>query len=47
MPVSCVAGKGLSHGLCTTQPELMNLDLLAFVRGEPVSGAAQRERAGA
>jgi len=24
---------GLPHGMCTTQPELINHDLLAFIRG--------------
>ena len=29
---------GLPHGMCTTHPEVINPDLLAFVRGEPVGG---------
>jgi len=28
---------GLPHGMCTTHAELINRDLLAFVRGEPIS----------
>jgi len=28
--------KDLPHGLCQTHPDLINADLLAFVRGEPV-----------
>lgn len=27
----------LPHGMCTTHPEIINPDLLAFVRGEPLS----------
>jgi len=26
---------GLPHGMCTTHPEVINPDLLAFIRGEP------------
>ena len=29
--------KDLPHGLCQTHPEIVNADLLAFVRGEPLS----------
>jgi non-heme chloroperoxidase len=25
---------GLSHGMCTTHPDLINRDLLAFIKGE-------------
>ena len=32
----------LPHGMCTTQPELINRDLLAFIRGEPVAASPQR-----
>jgi non-heme chloroperoxidase len=32
---------GLPHGMCTTEPELINRDLLAFIRGEPIVGATQ------
>jgi non-heme chloroperoxidase len=28
---------GLPHGMCTTHPDLINRDLLAFFRGEPLS----------
>lgn len=28
--------KDLPHGCCQTRPDLINADLLAFVRGEPV-----------
>jgi non-heme chloroperoxidase len=28
---------GLPHGMCTTQPELINRDLLAFIRGQSLS----------
>ena len=28
---------GLPHGMCTTQPEIINRDLLAFIRGERVA----------
>jgi len=34
---------GLSHGMCTTHADLINGDLLAFVRGEPIVSARQRE----
>jgi non-heme chloroperoxidase len=27
---------GLPHGMCTTHPDVINADLLAFVRGEPL-----------
>ena len=33
---------GLPHGMCTTQPELINRDLLAFIRGEPIAASPQR-----
>jgi non-heme chloroperoxidase len=38
---------GLPHGMCTTHPELINRDLLAFVRGELVAGASGAQRAAA
>jgi non-heme chloroperoxidase len=28
---------GLPHGMCTTHPDVINRDLLAFVRGEPLA----------
>ncbi len=31
---------GLPHGMCTTHPDVINRDLLAFVKGEPVEGAS-------
>jgi non-heme chloroperoxidase len=33
--------EGLPHGMCTTHPEIINPDLLAFVRGEPVSAGIE------
>jgi non-heme chloroperoxidase len=33
---------GLPHGMCTTQPELINRDLLAFVKGQPIATAPPR-----
>ena len=33
---------GLPHGMCTTEPDLINRDLLAFVRGEQIGGATER-----
>ena len=33
---------GFPHGMCTTEPDVINRDLLAFIRGEPVEGATQR-----
>jgi non-heme chloroperoxidase len=34
---------GLPHGMCTTHPELINRDLLAFIRGESVAVSTQRD----
>ncbi len=31
--------KGLPHGCMTTHPDLINADILAFVRGEPLAPA--------
>ena len=31
--------KDLPHGLCSTHPEIVNADMLAFIRGEPVGTA--------
>ena len=31
--------KDLPHGLCATHPEIVNADILAFIRGEPVGTA--------
>jgi non-heme chloroperoxidase len=36
---------GLPHGMCTTHPDVINRDLLSFIRGEPVAAATQREHA--
>jgi non-heme chloroperoxidase len=36
---------GLAHGMCTTHPDVINRDLLSFIRGEPVAAATQREHA--
>jgi non-heme chloroperoxidase len=30
---------GLPHGMCSTHPDIINPDLLAFIKGEPVSEA--------
>jgi non-heme chloroperoxidase len=35
---------GLSHGMCTTHPDLINRDLLAFVKGEAIAASTPRER---
>jgi len=35
---------GLPHGMCTTHPELINRDLLAFIKGESLAVSAQRAR---
>jgi len=35
---------GLPHGMCTTQPELINRDLLAFIRGQQVAVSAPQQR---
>ena len=35
---------GLSHGMCTTHPDLINRDLLAFIKGESLAVSAQRAR---
>jgi len=35
---------GLPHGMCTTHPELINRDLLAFVKGEQIAVSTPRER---
>jgi non-heme chloroperoxidase len=32
--------EGFPHGMLSTNPEVLNPDLLAFIRGEPVAGAA-------
>jgi len=32
----------LPHGMATTHPDVINADLLAFIRGEPVSGAVEQ-----
>ena len=34
---------GFPHGMCTTHPEIINRDLLAFVKGERIAGAADRQ----
>jgi non-heme chloroperoxidase len=33
---------GLPHGMATTHPDVINADLLAFIRGEPVGGAVEQ-----
>ena len=35
---------GLPHGMCTTQPELINRDLLAFIREQSLSTSPQQKR---
>ena len=35
---------GLPHGMCTTEPELINRDLLAFIRGESIDASPRRQR---
>jgi non-heme chloroperoxidase len=32
---------GLPHGMCTTHADIINADLLAFIRGEDVEGASE------
>jgi non-heme chloroperoxidase len=34
---------GLPHGMATTHPEIINADLLAFIRGETIEGAVKQE----
>jgi non-heme chloroperoxidase len=34
---------GLSHGMCTVNKDQINADLLAFIKAEPVAGAAHAE----
>ena len=33
---------GLPHGMCTTHPDLINRDLLAFIKGQPIATSPQR-----
>ena len=33
---------GLPHGMCTTHPDVINPDLLAFIQGEPVQPATEK-----
>jgi non-heme chloroperoxidase len=33
---------GFPHGMCTTNPEQINADLLAFIKGEKSAKAARR-----
>ena len=35
---------GRPHGVCQTEPDMVNADLLAFARGQPLPAAASRER---
>jgi non-heme chloroperoxidase len=32
---------GLPHGMLSTHPDILNADLLAFIRGEPLTGGAE------
>jgi non-heme chloroperoxidase len=34
---------GLPHGIGTTHPELINPDVLAFVKGQSLTGSARQE----
>ena len=36
---------GGPHGVCQTQPDMVNRDLLAFIRGESIDASPQRQRA--
>jgi non-heme chloroperoxidase len=33
--------EGFPHGMCTTHADVINADLLAFIRGEPLTGTAE------
>jgi non-heme chloroperoxidase len=35
---------GLSHGMCTTHADVINRDLLAFVKGEAIAATGPRQR---
>jgi non-heme chloroperoxidase len=35
---------GLPHGMCTTEPEVINRDLLAFIRGDKLATSPQQAR---
>ena len=35
---------GLSHGMCTTHAEVINRDLLAFIKGEAITTTVARQR---
>jgi non-heme chloroperoxidase len=35
---------GRPHGVCQTEPDMVNRDLLAFVRGQPLAAATSGER---
>ncbi|TMH29059.1 MAG: alpha/beta hydrolase [Betaproteobacteria bacterium] len=35
---------GLPHGMCTTHPELINRDLLAFIKGQQIAASAPQQR---
>ena len=37
---------GLPHGMCTTHPEIINPDLLAFFEGDGVTGGTEGEGIG-
>jgi non-heme chloroperoxidase len=36
--------KGGPHGVCQTQPDMVNRDLLAFAKGEPLAASTTHER---
>jgi non-heme chloroperoxidase len=36
---------GYPHGMCTTHPEVINRDLLAFVQGESIAASTRRQHA--
>jgi non-heme chloroperoxidase len=35
---------GFPHGMATTHADVINRDLLAFIKGEPIAASPQRER---
>lgn len=38
---------GRPHGVCQTEPDMVNSDLLAFVKGQPLAASTTSERSGA
>jgi len=35
---------GGPHGVCQTDPDMVNRDLLAFIKGEPLAASTSSER---